>query len=540
MSSLLNKKRLPVCTTVCFFVLLMAVGVMLFRDFGIPYDDPGQVELATWNHRYIFKGDPTLLSYEFRYYGVVFELPLLWIQSRFPGPSSVNVRHFVLFLTFFASVGVLYLLGRRLFHSSWWGLFTAVIFAASPRIFADAFYNSKDLPFLEMFVLATGTLMWYIASVKEKGGGPKPWIVLGLHSLASALLMDTRIPGVAVVPISVVLLAVVQYGTKKYWSRTLVSIAGYLALTAVLVILFWPILWHDPVGEFINAFRLMSRYSIYGKDVFYLGRYISSSDLPWHYLPVWIGITTPLLVLVGLLPGFVDWLRSVVESLKTALKDKWTGFAEIISNPDGLSWLAVVGWLVVPVIAVYVFHSVLYNGWRQMYFIYPPLVLISVRGFYALYTWFSRRITRPIWVPAITLAILAAGVAEPVSFMLRYPLYGYVYFNQLAGDPVTLRQRFELDYWGLSYKQGIDHILATDPSPEIRIAVQDTPGLEYISNGLTAAQKARLMVAKNQDDNARYYVVTFLFHPADYYPAKYEYYSIVVRGTKILVVYRLR
>jgi len=50
-----------------------------------------------------------------------------------------------------------------------------------------------------------------------------------------------------------------------------------------------------------------------------------------------------------------------------------------------------------------------------------------------------------------------------------------------------------MDYWGLSYKQGIDFILANDSSKSIKIFVADPPGQDYINSGLTSENKARLI-----------------------------------------------
>jgi len=533
------KKPISSFAVLAFFISLLAIGVSIYKDFGVPTDDPAQAQIAVWNHRYIFKGDPTLLTFKDRYYGATFELPLLWIQSRFANPNKLFTRHFILYLAFLVSLVILYFLSRRLFRNPWWGLLTVILLAASPRIYTDAFYNSKDIPFMEMFILAVGTLVLFFDTLKKKRSGLVTWALLGVHALTSGLLIGTRIAGIAIIPISIILLVAVEWGSHKTWKHGLAAILIYLTLTAGFTVLFWPILWHDPLGEFINAFQQMSKYNVYGKAVLYLGQYVGSDALPWHYLPVWIGISTPLVVLAGLLPGTLDWIRSAVEVIRAGVRSKLTGFAEAVSDPETLGWLAVIGWLVIPVAAIYWFHSVLYNGWRQMYFIYPPLLLLSTRGFLALYRWFVRLTGRPFLVKLVTLLVLAVGLAEAVGFMIRYHPNEYLYFNQLAGDPATLRQRFELDYWGLSYKQAIDYILAHDPSNAIRLFVADPPGLDYIYTALVPQSKSRLVIVENQDDNINYFVGDFLFHPSDYFTNKPEYYSITVHGTKIIVVYHI-
>ena len=63
-----------------------------------------------------------------------------------------------------------------------------------------------------------------------------------------------------------------------------------------------------------------------------------------------------------------------------------------------------------------------------------------------------------------------------------------MYFNQLAGDPATLRYRFEMDYWGLSYKQAIDALLEMDTSDDIKINVENSPGRSYLRYMLTPEQ----------------------------------------------------
>jgi hypothetical protein len=205
---------------------------------------------------------------------------------------------------------------------------------------------------------------------------------------------------------------------------------------------------------------------------------------------------------------------------------------------DIFIWTVVIGRFVVPIVAIYIFHSVLYDGWRQMFFIFPPIVLVSVRDFKALYKWLMNFSLRSNILRIVAGSFLLAGLAEPIWFSVRNHPYENVYFNAFAGDPSTLRQRFELDFWGLSYKQAIDFILANDPGQKKKIFVANPPGRDYINSGLTAGRKSRLILA-DSPDTANYFVSEFRWHPGDY-PYAEEFYSINVRGMKIMVVYRLR
>jgi hypothetical protein len=57
----------------------------------------------------------------------------------------------------------------------------------------------------------------------------------------------------------------------------------------------WPYLWIDTFSNLINVFTAYK--NVVGGTNFYLGEYISSKHLPWHYIFVWVGITLPIIYL---------------------------------------------------------------------------------------------------------------------------------------------------------------------------------------------------------------------------------------------------
>jgi len=522
------KKLLKILAPILFFSALILLGCLIYKDYGVPWDESIQTQIGALNFRFLFRGDNAILSFPDRFYGAIFEVPLLWITSRMSIP-----RHLVIFLIFVLGLIIFFLLGRRIFHNPWWGLLAVGLLAISPRIFADAFYNSKDIPFLVACITAIWTLLILLDNLTQDH---KWWIFVGimlLHAGACAVFMATRVAGVMILPLTLILLLIKILESPASWKRILAILLGYLAFSVGLTIVFWPILWQNPWREFVVAFSMMSKYP-YTRLVLYAGNYFRPENLPWHYLPVWIGITTPLIVLAGIPACMVGWIGKILSFIKS--KDKshlLRKYAAEISV-----WLMVLGWLVIPVAAIYIFHSVLYDGWRQMFFIYPAIVLVSLRGLIYLYHWMERIPWHSKGIRIMAGILLLAGLIEPAWFMVRFHPYENVYFNILAGDPTTLRQRFELDYWGLSYKQGIDFILANDPSKSIKIFVVDRPGHDYINSGLTSENKARLIVVNDPAD-ANYFVSVFRWHPEDY-QYKDEFYSVSVRGAKIMVVYSLR
>lgn len=515
--------------------ILLIIGIKVYHDYGVPWDEVVQLDIAQSNFNYIFKNDPDLLTDTDRYYGAFFELPLWWLSFLLPRPERVYIRHLLIYGIFLVGVWFFYLIGKRLFKKTAWGLLGAVMLVASPRIFSDAFYNSKDIPFMVAFILAIWASLKLIDALHRNNGWLSIGLVLITHAVSCAILISTRVAGVLIIPLSSLSFFPSKLGPLERWKRNLILFVIDLVLVASLTIFFWPILWHDPVHEFINSFREMSKYPFYPL-VLYQGQYFEAQMLPWHYLPVWIGITTPILVLISALLGIFELVSRVVQAVIFGIRGKI--LSRTYSLPDVLAWILVSGWLIGPIIAIYLFHSVLYDGWRQMFFIYPALVLMAIRGLYGVYAWMRRQTRHKIWGRLCYLLVLVVGLAEPIGFMIRFHPYQNVYFNLFAGNPATLRQRFELDYWGLSYKQAIDYILAHDTANPIVAVVATPPGQIYRNTALSIEQRERLYLTIDFGE-AKYFISNFRWHPDDY-PYQDEFYSVDVRGTKIIAVYELR
>lgn len=526
--SYMNKKWVnwPI---VLFFLLLLVAGILIYKDYGIPWDEPLQIKVAQLNINYLTHRDPALLTYRDRYYGMVFELPLLWLTNRYSIP-----RHLQLFLIFFAGTVIFYLLAARVLHSRGWGLLAAALLVLSPRIFANGFYNSKDIPFLFISAAAVLTLLVLIDHIRSQRG----WgYVIGLgilHAIVSAAMIGTRIPGVLILVLTAFAMVVLFVQVPALWAKILALLTIYSILTVGLVVLIYPVFWHDPLREFFRAFHGFSHQA---SDIpmLFRGEVIHGAKLPWTYLPVWIGITTPVLVLATFLPGLGNWIGVLWRwafSRRQNTLERENGL-----NQDGLNVAILLLWLALPLISVYYFHSVLYDTWRHLYFIYPPIVLISVSGIQAIYSLIPRMETGRWIVRVLTIVLIFIGLLEPLLFIVRYHPYENVYFNFLAGDPATLGQRYDMDYWGLSYKQAIDYILANDARPNIKIAVSDPPGFFYIDGGLPLHEQVRLEKVE-LPQSADYFVTDFRFHPEGFsYPD--EVYSISVRGSKIMAVYKM-
>ena len=58
------------------------------------------------------------------------------------------------------------------------------------------------------------------------------------------------------------------------------------------IFVFWPP-WTNPLKSIVDIFQVLKQYPFAGEN-FILGKYVSRFDTPWYYVPLWIGVTTPL------------------------------------------------------------------------------------------------------------------------------------------------------------------------------------------------------------------------------------------------------
>jgi hypothetical protein len=465
------------------FTALLLTGLFVYRDYGFSWDE----ETSRWGN-----GRPNydLLAHGRRrpldetaekYHGPAFEIVLFTLERRLnlrdPRPIYL-MRHLLTFLLFFASVVVFYRVLRRRFHGRLVGLAGAAFLVLSPRIFADAFYNSKDLALLSAYVFSLATLGRFL---RRPGNGSA-----ALHALACAFLIDIRILGAVVPVITLALIPACWWARRREGNTTPLAwkpLAGFALLTGLFVTLFWPILWRNPPLHLYRALREMSSYP-WGGNVLYRGEVIPSSRLPWHYLPWWMLISTPPLYTLLFVVGAGRFLAG---ALRRPLH-------HLARRPADVAWVAA---FFLPLGAVIGLHATVYDGWRHLYFVYPAFVFLAVLGLVTLLG-LARLLARRVRfaVPALLVAC-AVPVALTAWGMVRDHPYQNVYFNSLAGpDLKTIKGRYELDYWGLSARAGLEKLLASDPRPVVTV-VADTPPIRLSLYLLTPDQRARIRITED-------------------------------------------
>jgi hypothetical protein len=349
-----------------FFVVYFFIGISVFKDYGISWDEAISRETGEIALKYIAHGDQKLLTYQFRYNGPAFEMLLIAIEKMLnltQYPRAIYfMRHLVTFLLFYVAVFFFYLLCKHRFHSWKTSLLGCLFLILTPRIFADSFYNSKDCVFLSIFVISVYTLIRYLDK--------NTLLNASFHAITCALLIDVRVLGVIVPFFTVIFLCsdLLTIMIKKAKSKKIVrNLLLYLTLLIFFTVLFWPTLWQNPFYQFIKAFKVAQKFPWHDDTVLYLGKYIKSTELPWHYIPVWIIISTPILYVICFFVGcFMIIKLLLINPIQYYFKHKYD--------------LIFMLWFFLPLIGVIVSRSILYDAWRHMFFIYPAFLILSLTG----------------------------------------------------------------------------------------------------------------------------------------------------------------
>ena len=413
---------------VCALALL--AGVALFDDYSVRGDVfRGHHALAEVILRHLAgDGDAfeTLHIYHDRFYGGAFEVLLLLAERALGLDDSRSVflaRHLLTHLFFLAAGFTGYLLARRLFRSRAVALFALALFLLHPRIYAHSFFNSTDVPFLGLFMVC----LWLASrafGVEERAAGS-----LGAFALcggAAGLLASLRVMGFAFVAVvgAALVCDLWEERTRGKRRRTLAALVIFLASSAVTYYAFMPYLWADPFDRFVEMLTLLVQHPTRPFEIFQ-GEVVSAAALPPHYVPVWFALTTPPL---ALLLGAVG-VASLV----------WRGMArrgDLLRNTPLRFELLLVACIALPLLAIAILQSVMYNNWRHTYFLWAPFALLAASGLRALID-AARHLPRhlPLTPRLAGLAIhglAALGLAAVAVQMARLHPHQNLYFNALA------------------------------------------------------------------------------------------------------------
>ena len=443
-----------------FFLSLLIIGIYISKDFGISWDeshhrDSGQRVLVYLIKFFGFdwvKPIPKGLEnfdYSEKMYGPIFDIISAIIEESFQIKYFKNIyimRHTLNFIFYFIGyLGYFYFI-RLLFPKNNYALILSFFYLLHPRLFAQGFFNPKDSILQTYFALSLIPIARTFLHFQFKD--------LIWSAITIGITISTKVVSIYLPILFSFFYILISHFKKINIYNILKKISLFYLFLLFFVFIFWPP-WTNPIKSIVDVFLVLKQYPFVGKN-FILGEYISRFNLPWYYVPLWIGITTPLtfilLFFIGLSESFRLFFKKITEKI----------YIDIFMLSGFL----------IPVLSVIYFGSTLYGGWRHMFFIYPFMVYFMIKGFIFI----SDRVTSFFKFKKNHIVFFLGIIVfiSPLLSIIKTHPNQSVYFNSFAGkDPMLF---FEGDAWGTSYRQGLEWIIQNDERDSIMVSIHNSPG----------------------------------------------------------------
>lgn len=455
------------------WLLLAALALLVavtFPHYGVTFDEEVQDiygrSILSW---YATLGhDRTAVQFEdLFYYGGLFDMLAAALNSLSPF-GHWETRH--LLGGVFGIIGMIGVmrLGRRL-GGPQGGFLALALVALIPSYYGMMFINPKDIPF------ATGMIwsIYYITRIVAQMPRPSRAVILKM-GLVAGLTLGIRVGGLLALAYLAATIAAYAVQQAKFSPLAILRIGFdgfwriFLPVTAiawVVMLSAWPWAQTNPVLHPWLAFQHFAHMES-GIETLYFGVDVGSDYKPRGYLPVYLSLKLPDLVLgllgFGAVAGLVHLARS--RSLP-------------------VTWVPALLGALFPILYVLVSRPELYDAERHFLFLLPPLAVLAALAAHHLLTLSQKR--GPA-VAAVAVLLLAMGAGVQIAADIDLHPYEYAFFNDLIGGVAGARGQFETEYWGESLGEA-SRILAGFLEENDQIQEGKVYTVEVCGNAVSAA-----------------------------------------------------
>lgn len=452
----------------CSLVLMLGILWVSGYDSGFGSDEMDMNIYGKANIAYYQSGfkdtsflhpdhkDGVVLPATLPYYGSGFEYFASGLTALLNDSYEYNTRH--LLNQFFAVLGLLFT-GLVAAHLSnykaavlaIWMMFMTPIFSGL------AIFDTKDIPFLTAYIAS----IYYLIIFFEEGPRPNRKTLLAL-GFWLWLLLSIRIGGLLLFGF-IGVYALLNSRAENLKGANIIQWGSRLALVCALafglMILTWPFVLMDPTNNLIKCINVIKDFP-QKILVAFEGDYIDSLHLPKHYLSKMMMLTIPLIVLISILLGFVGIVVSGLKQTKSKV------FLLLI-----LSGLF-------PIVYAVYSEMPLYNSWRHLLFVYPPIIAASSAGVILL----LERHLQNSSLQWSLVGVFCLGLLSPASWWVKYNPYQYTYYNELAGGYDRVYYEYDTDYWQITVKEAIDWLMKNEPIKQSKDTLIITTNAYTMSN----------------------------------------------------------
>ena len=428
-----------------FSIVLLPLMLLVSPDYGATWDEDLQQRRGE-NIVAYYSGRVHALDVSedgSHFYGAPFDVLAVMVQKVVPADPYV-VRHALNAFVGWLSIVLCGMLAARLFGPPT-AVLAMLLLTTTPRYFAHSMNNTKDIPFA---LLATGVL-YGLCRLESR----YPFFTWGnalALTLTMGLAVNLRPAGLLFLVFLAVLVTYRLQEQRQLQARPVLASAAWLGGitlgTLIVGSLFWPWALERPLVGPVLGLAQLSRFG-WNHSMLFAGQDVYALQPRWDYVPRWLALTLPLVVLTGLLLSLTR-ARSISR----------------LQAPTIALWAVVV----FPIVYIIGVRATVYDEVRHLLFVFPPIAILAASG------WMGGLQARPS-VRVIVVALLIIGLARPIIFLIRDHPNQVVYFNELTGGPRGAYGEFEMDYWGNCVLQALGRVDALVPARQRQVTVSGWP-----------------------------------------------------------------
>jgi len=424
------------------FASYLVCGLFIVKDYGISTDEFIERETTLINVEYVMsvfiepEKNPIinqiltdryhLHDWTDKYYGVALQMLTVPFEYLFERSyrNIFLIRHIYTFLNYFVAGIFFYFLLKRRFTNVFIPLIGLLMFILYPRFFGESFYNIKDILFFSWSIISS----YFVLRWLDDDGGKK---FLLPAAVSIAIAINTRILGLSILMLALAFLIFIQLMKNADYKIIILKTLGFASLSFLIYVIITPFLWANPFKNTIAIFTHFKNFEPWPFTHLYLGEMITQ-NVPWHYIPVWMGVTVPILYLVLFLAGMVFLIRKCIRRDIPPMYDSFFG-------------LMFLGTLM----GFIAFRITMYEGWRHAYFIWLPFLYLCLTGLEQALIYVQNKNLFKINMTIIVFSLVSAGLIFQLGWIIKNHPYQYVYFNVIGRQ--IAEEKFSLDYWEVSH-----------------------------------------------------------------------------------------
>ncbi len=399
--------------------------------YGVNWDEGSYQYIGKRVIAYL-SGQIPYLTFEhagLQHYGSLFNVLNIWLGTILLGYGVAYADAFHVLTVLLGSLTFLFLFIFVKSLTNTRTAFLATLFLMlSPRFLAQLQYNVQEIP---VVALGTGAFTFFYLFFSQKKTS-YAWI----GALCFGLAMTTKLSALLIIPIvlgTVGLSYLIHKPSLKILQKDIRFLSIFFIGGIVFMYATWPTLWGS-FSAIISAFNFFFHQTIWVGTVLYFGNLYTSHQLPWHYIPFYFLVTTPLLELVFVGIGMVMVKRNKSIPL--------------------LGKILLFVWLFLPLLASLRPGQSRYDGIRQYLIIFPAMAVMAGIGLDTFIAIIHKRFVSSFAVTACVFFLILELVWQNA---IVFP-YGDAYYNEVfvAVAPKPIEQSFELEYWGVAYREGVE------------------------------------------------------------------------------------